>query len=211
MTRFVCRCIALDASEQASMEYTKQLLLSQILTICQKLSPDGTPVRQGQSPSPLSPTMAQPHVPPPHPSLVRRGQCPLPASAPCAPSPPLPRATLSRPACLAVDLLPEASFDVELVVRCVRVSDSPQTHHQALLLLAMAANLFPVSTPAPGPNRRRRYSPCLFTRTIVHAYLPFARHVQRCWKRLNMITVHFMESRGVVVCRLWDAPPKWMG
>ena len=45
---FLYRCVELDVSEQTSLEYTKQLLLSQVLTICQKLSPEGTPVSQGQ-------------------------------------------------------------------------------------------------------------------------------------------------------------------
>ncbi len=47
--------------------------------------------------------------------------------------------------CLLVVLLSESQFNVELVVQCVRVSSSPQTHHLALLLLTSAAELFPVS------------------------------------------------------------------
>ena len=46
---------------------------------------------------------------------------------------------------LIVDLIAEDQFDVELVVQCIRSSESPQTHNQALLLLATAAKLFPVS------------------------------------------------------------------
>ena len=41
--------------------------------------------------------------------------------------------------------VPEDKFDVELIVQCIRSSESPQTHNQALLLLATAAKLFPVS------------------------------------------------------------------
>ena len=43
------------------------------------------------------------------------------------------------------ELVPEDKFDVELIVQCIRSSESPQTHNQALLLLATAAKLFPVS------------------------------------------------------------------
>lgn len=41
--------------------------------------------------------------------------------------------------------LEEDKFNVELVVQCIRTSDVPQTHHHALLLLATAAAIFPVS------------------------------------------------------------------
>ncbi|XP_078352830.1 HEAT repeat-containing protein 1-like isoform X2 [Oculina patagonica] len=41
------------------------------------------------------------------------------------------------------DLVAEDQFDVELIVQCIRSSESPQTHNQALLLLATAAKLFP--------------------------------------------------------------------
>lgn len=44
-------------------------------------------------------------------------------------------------------LVPEDQFDVELIIQCIRSSESPQTHNQALLLLATAAKLFPVSKP----------------------------------------------------------------
>ncbi|XP_068615018.1 HEAT repeat-containing protein 1, partial [Brachionichthys hirsutus] len=70
-----------------NMEYTKQLLLSCLLNVCLKLSPDGRPV--------------------------------------------------------AADVLDEDGFSVELVVQCIRASDMPQTHHQALLLLGAAATVFP--------------------------------------------------------------------
>ncbi|XP_029184672.2 HEAT repeat-containing protein 1-like isoform X2 [Acropora millepora] len=40
-------------------------------------------------------------------------------------------------------LVPEDQFDVELIIQCIRSSESPQTHNQALLLLATAAKLFP--------------------------------------------------------------------
>ncbi|XP_061886702.1 HEAT repeat-containing protein 1 isoform X2 [Entelurus aequoreus] len=45
--------------------------------------------------------------------------------------------------CGLADLLDEDKFSVELVVQCVRVSDVPQTHHHALLLLGAIANIFP--------------------------------------------------------------------
>ncbi|XP_056153009.1 HEAT repeat-containing protein 1 [Lampris incognitus] len=75
------------AIEQGNMEYTKQLLLSCLLNVCQKLSPNGGPI--------------------------------------------------------APDILDEDKFNVELVVQCVRVSDMPQTHHHALLLLGTVASIFP--------------------------------------------------------------------
>ncbi|XP_065176491.1 HEAT repeat-containing protein 1-like [Sycon ciliatum] len=40
-------------------------------------------------------------------------------------------------------LLKAEDFNVECIVRCVRASSNPQTHHHALLLLATAAALFP--------------------------------------------------------------------
>uniref|UniRef100_A0A667ZDD2 HEAT repeat-containing protein 1 n=1 Tax=Myripristis murdjan TaxID=586833 RepID=A0A667ZDD2_9TELE len=73
--------------DQGNMEYTKQLLLSCLLNVCQKLSPDGGAV--------------------------------------------------------APDVLDEDKFNVELVVQCVRVSEMPQTHHHALLLLGAVAGIFP--------------------------------------------------------------------
>ncbi|XP_071483190.1 HEAT repeat-containing protein 1-like [Diadema antillarum] len=39
--------------------------------------------------------------------------------------------------------LKEEQFNVELVVQCIRTSDSPQTHNHALILLATAAKIFP--------------------------------------------------------------------
>ncbi|XP_071850119.1 HEAT repeat-containing protein 1-like isoform X2 [Apostichopus japonicus] len=39
--------------------------------------------------------------------------------------------------------LSEEQFNVELVVQCVRTSDNPQTHNHALLVLNVAAQLFP--------------------------------------------------------------------
>lgn len=45
-----------------------------------------------------------------------------------------------------VDELEEDKFNVELVVQCVRMSNMPQTHHHALLLLGALAGIFPVST-----------------------------------------------------------------
>ncbi|XP_069464033.1 HEAT repeat-containing protein 1 isoform X2 [Ambystoma mexicanum] len=81
------RCLEPVPSEQGSLEYTKQLILSCLLNICQKLSPDG-------------------------------GKVPA-------------------------DVLDEEKFNVELIVQCVRLSDVPQTHHHALLLLGAAAAMFP--------------------------------------------------------------------
>ena len=46
---------------------------------------------------------------------------------------------------LSADVVLEDQFDVELIVQCIRSSESPQTHNQALLLLATAAKFFPVS------------------------------------------------------------------
>uniref|UniRef100_A0A670I6A9 HEAT repeat-containing protein 1 n=1 Tax=Podarcis muralis TaxID=64176 RepID=A0A670I6A9_PODMU len=40
-------------------------------------------------------------------------------------------------------ILDEEKFNVELVVQCIRVSEMPQTHHHALLLLGAAAGMFP--------------------------------------------------------------------
>ncbi|XP_013379865.1 HEAT repeat-containing protein 1-like, partial [Lingula anatina] len=40
-------------------------------------------------------------------------------------------------------LVSEKQFNVELLVQCIRSSDNPQTHRHALLLLSMAAGLFP--------------------------------------------------------------------
>ena len=36
-----------------------------------------------------------------------------------------------------------SKFNTGLIVQCIRVSNNPQTHHQALLLLSLAAQLFP--------------------------------------------------------------------
>ncbi|XP_045716982.1 HEAT repeat-containing protein 1 isoform X1 [Phyllostomus hastatus] len=81
------RCLEPLPPEQGSMEYTKQLILSCLLNICQKLSPDG-------------------------------GRIPK-------------------------DILDEEKFNVELIVQCIRVSEMPQTHHHALLLLGTVAGIFP--------------------------------------------------------------------
>ncbi|XP_064176653.1 HEAT repeat-containing protein 1 isoform X2 [Anguilla rostrata] len=81
------RSLELSTGEHGNMEYTKQLILSCLLNVCQKLSPDGGPISQ--------------------------------------------------------DVLEEDKFNVELVVQCVRVSDMPQTHHHALLLLGAVASIFP--------------------------------------------------------------------
>uniref|UniRef100_A0A673K3Y1 HEAT repeat-containing protein 1 n=1 Tax=Sinocyclocheilus rhinocerous TaxID=307959 RepID=A0A673K3Y1_9TELE len=81
------RCLDPAAAEQENLEYTKQLILSCLLNVCQKLSPDGGPISK--------------------------------------------------------DVLEEDTFNVELVVQCVRMSDMPQTHHHALLLLGALAGIFP--------------------------------------------------------------------
>ncbi|XP_030412821.1 HEAT repeat-containing protein 1 isoform X4 [Gopherus evgoodei] len=83
----LARCLETSTTEQENMEYTKQLILSCLLNICQKLSPDGSRIQS--------------------------------------------------------DILDKEKFNVELVVQCVRVSEMPQTHHHALLLLGTAAGLFP--------------------------------------------------------------------
>ncbi|XP_054850338.1 HEAT repeat-containing protein 1 [Eublepharis macularius] len=44
---------------------------------------------------------------------------------------------------IGADILDEEKFNVELIVQCVRVSEMPQTHHHALLLLGAAAGMFP--------------------------------------------------------------------
>ncbi|XP_062980420.1 HEAT repeat-containing protein 1 isoform X2 [Elgaria multicarinata webbii] len=40
-------------------------------------------------------------------------------------------------------ILDEEKFNVELIVQCIRVSEMPQTHHHALLLLGAAGGMFP--------------------------------------------------------------------
>ncbi|XP_062066669.1 HEAT repeat-containing protein 1 [Lepus europaeus] len=81
------RCLEPLPLEQGNMEYTKQLILSCLLNICQKLSPDG-------------------------------GKIPK-------------------------DVVDEEKFNVELIVQCIRLSEMPQTHHHALLLLGTIAGIFP--------------------------------------------------------------------
>nr|XP_002737451.2 PREDICTED: LOW QUALITY PROTEIN: HEAT repeat-containing protein 1 [Saccoglossus kowalevskii] len=81
------QCFEAETADQISTEYIKQLILSSILNICNKLSPDNKP--------------------------------------------------------LPSDVLTEEQFKVELIIQCIRVSDNPQTHHHAMLLLATAAGIFP--------------------------------------------------------------------
>ncbi|XP_063299718.1 HEAT repeat-containing protein 1 [Pelobates fuscus] len=81
------RCLEISATEQENLEYTKQLILSCLLGVCQKIVSD-----EERNPK---------------------------------------------------DVLDEEKFNVELIVQCVRTSDMPQTHHQALLLLGAAAGIFP--------------------------------------------------------------------
>ena len=42
-------------------------------------------------------------------------------------------------------VVPERQFNMELIVNCIRSSENPQTHHQALLVLTSAAKIYPVS------------------------------------------------------------------
>ncbi|XP_032864479.2 HEAT repeat-containing protein 1 [Tyto alba] len=81
------RCLEPLASEEENMEYTKQLILSCLLSICQKLSSDGSKI--------------------------------------------------------PADILDKEKFNVEVIVQCIRVSKTPQTHHHALLLLGAVAGMFP--------------------------------------------------------------------
>uniref|UniRef100_A0A4X2KD30 HEAT repeat-containing protein 1 n=1 Tax=Vombatus ursinus TaxID=29139 RepID=A0A4X2KD30_VOMUR len=81
------RCLETLPLEQGNLEYTKQLILSCLLNICQKLSPDGSKLPKG--------------------------------------------------------VLDEEKFNVELLVQCVRLSEMPQTHHHAFLLLGAVAGIFP--------------------------------------------------------------------
>ncbi|KAK3090239.1 hypothetical protein FSP39_010297 [Pinctada imbricata] len=41
------------------------------------------------------------------------------------------------------ELIPEQSFNMEMIVNCIRTSENPQTHHHALLVLTMAAKIYP--------------------------------------------------------------------
>ncbi|XP_069340669.1 HEAT repeat-containing protein 1 [Eulemur rufifrons] len=41
------------------------------------------------------------------------------------------------------DVVDEEKFNVELIVQCIRLSEMPQTHHHALLLLGTVAGIFP--------------------------------------------------------------------
>ncbi|KAM5235768.1 HEAT repeat-containing protein 1 [Ctenodactylus gundi] len=81
------RCLEPLPPDQGNLEYTKQLILSCLLNICQKLSPDG-------------------------------GRIPK-------------------------EVVDEEKFNVELIVQCIRLSEMPQTHHHALLLLGTVAGIFP--------------------------------------------------------------------
>ncbi|KAF7648691.1 hypothetical protein LDENG_00153150 [Lucifuga dentata] len=83
----LARSLEASTADHSSIEYSRQLLLSCLLHVCRKLSPDGRP--------------------------------------------------------LAADVLDKEKFSVELVVQCVRASDTPQTHHHALLLLGAMATIFP--------------------------------------------------------------------
>ncbi|KAH0622511.1 hypothetical protein JD844_024882 [Phrynosoma platyrhinos] len=82
----LARCLEPSAGQE-NLEYVKQLILGGLLNICQKLSPDGSRLKEG--------------------------------------------------------ILDEEKFNVELIVQCIRVSEMPQTHHHALLLLGTAAGMFP--------------------------------------------------------------------
>ncbi|XP_072026252.1 HEAT repeat-containing protein 1-like [Amphiura filiformis] len=82
----LAKCMEPDIAG-TEMEYIKHLILTSLLTLCNKLSPDNKPIPQ--------------------------------------------------------DILSESLFNVELIVKCIRTSDDPQTHNHALLLLATAAGIFP--------------------------------------------------------------------
>lgn len=51
--------------------------------------------------------------------------------------------SMSEESASNIEKLTEEQFNVELVVQCVRTSDNPQTHNHALLVLTIAAELFP--------------------------------------------------------------------
>lgn len=50
ISRMACRSLELSTGEQGNVEYTKQLILSCLLNVCQKLSPDGGPISKGEAP-----------------------------------------------------------------------------------------------------------------------------------------------------------------
>lgn len=101
------------------MEYTKQLLLSCLLNVCHKVSPEG--------------------------GATAAGGC---ANAANTAQEVVFFCFFNPRGCLfsLADVLDEDKFSVELVVQCIRTSDMPQTHHHGLLLLGAAAAIFPVST-----------------------------------------------------------------
>lgn len=77
----------LKSSAESSMEYTRQIVLSLLLNICQKVSPDGKAHR-----------------------ALR---------------------------------IQDSMLKTELVIRCIKESENPQTHHHSLLLLAQLALMTP--------------------------------------------------------------------
>lgn len=46
---WICRCLEPSTAEEENLEYTKQLILSCLLNICQKLSPDGSRIQSGKN------------------------------------------------------------------------------------------------------------------------------------------------------------------
>lgn len=103
------------------MEYTKQLILSCLLNICQKLSPEGGRIPRGAT------------------LLEASGGRIVCSECECT-------YHLEMSYFCLVDILDEEKFNVELIVQCIRVSEMclrPITH--ALLLLGTVAGIFPVS------------------------------------------------------------------
>lgn len=73
----------------------------------------------------------------------------------------------------------EDKFNVELVVQCVRTSNTPQTHHHALLLLGTAAGIFPVRSmrlsiffTMPVTLQEAYSGPFLFQEKVLHNIMP---------------------------------------
>ena len=115
----------LNEDEQAPLEYSKQLILSCLLTCCQKLSP-GLSISINQKERNKKcrgkQTLLKCHLTQLEPSSLNSDS------------------GLDCPG----DIVKLASeFKTGGIVQCIRVSNNPQTHHQALLLLSLAAELFP--------------------------------------------------------------------
>lgn len=61
---------------------------------------------------------------------------------------------------------------MELIVQCIRVSEMPQTHHHALLLLGTVAGIFPVSVHGVGLLRVFPVFPSSPHRLVVAKWCP---------------------------------------